>query len=67
MQSGRPVAEGGSHELVLGVGLARSMGAHLGDRLTLLSQTVDGAINGLDVEVVNAPLSFLRVRFPIGS
>ena len=28
------------------------MGAHLGDRLTLLSQTVDGAINGLDVEVV---------------
>jgi putative ABC transport system permease protein len=52
MQSGRPVAEGGSHEVVLGVGLARSMGAHLGDRLTLLSQTVDGAINGLDVAVV---------------
>jgi putative ABC transport system permease protein len=52
IQSGRPVADGSSHEVVLGIGLARSMGAHLGDRLTLLGQTVDGAINGLDVAVV---------------
>jgi putative ABC transport system permease protein len=52
MLSGRPVAEGASHEAIAAAGLARSLSLKVGDRLTLLSATVDGAINGLDTEIV---------------
>lgn len=39
-------------EAVLGIGLARSLGARVGDSLTLMSTTQDGALNAVDVEVV---------------
>jgi putative ABC transport system permease protein len=42
----------GASEAVLGVGLAKSLHVGAGDRVTLLAQTVDGAINGADVQVV---------------
>ena len=40
-----------TREVVLGIGLARSLGATLGSSLTLLSTTRDGALNAVDVEV----------------
>ena len=40
-----------TREVILGVGLAHSLGATLGSSLTLLSTTRDGALNAVDVEV----------------
>jgi putative ABC transport system permease protein len=52
MRSGKPLSSHGENEAVLGVGLAKSLRVGVGDRVTLLAQTVDGAINGADVQVV---------------
>jgi len=52
MIAGRPVAAGMAHEAIAAAGLARSLGLKVGDRMTLLSATVDGAINGVDTEIV---------------
>ncbi len=41
-----------AREVLLGVGLARAMGATVGSSLTLMSTTRDGALNAVDVEVV---------------
>lgn len=42
----------GEVEALLGVGLAKSMNVKVGDGLTLLAMTSDGALNGVDVEIV---------------
>ncbi len=42
----------GAREVILGLGLARSLGATVGSQLTLMSTTRDGALNAVDVEVV---------------
>ncbi|MGD0942080.1 MAG: FtsX-like permease family protein [Terracidiphilus sp.] len=42
----------GEVEATIGAGLARSMNVKVGDGLTVLSMTSDGALNGLDVEIV---------------
>jgi putative ABC transport system permease protein len=52
MIAGRRVAAGGEHEAMAAEGLARTLNVKPGDRLTLLSATVDGAINGLDTVIV---------------
>ena len=52
MLEGRALARSDEAEAVAGEGLARSLGLSLGDRLTVLSTTVDGAINGLDTVIV---------------
>jgi putative ABC transport system permease protein len=52
MVDGRTVADGQAHEVIAAAGLARTLNLRAGDRLTLLSTTVDGAINGLDTHVV---------------
>jgi putative ABC transport system permease protein len=41
-----------AREVILGTGLARSLGASVGSSLTLMSTTRDGALNAVDVEVV---------------
>lgn len=41
-----------AREVILGTGLARSLGASVGSLLTLMSTTRDGALNAVDVEVV---------------
>ncbi len=41
-----------ANEVVLGAGLARSLDVKPGDGLTMLAVTGDGALNGIDVEVV---------------
>ena len=38
-------------QMILGLGLAKSLNAHAGDRVTLLDQTVNGQLNGADLEV----------------
>jgi putative ABC transport system permease protein len=40
-----------AREVILGAGLARSLGASVGSLLTLMSTTRDGALNAVDVEV----------------
>jgi putative ABC transport system permease protein len=42
----------GEYEVLLGVGLADSLKVKVGDVLTMLSTTTDGALNGVDVKVV---------------
>ena len=44
--------DGGENEVIIGAGLARSMNVKPGDGLTLLAVTADGALNGIDVDVV---------------
>jgi putative ABC transport system permease protein len=44
-------ADPAAREVVLGVGLARALGATVGSSLTLMSTTRDGALNAVDVEV----------------
>lgn len=44
--------ESAAREVVLGTGLARSLGVKVGDGLTLMSTTKGGALNAVDVEVV---------------
>jgi putative ABC transport system permease protein len=41
-----------AREVVLGIGLAKSLQASVGSSLTLMATTKDGALNALDVEVV---------------
>lgn len=40
------------YEILLGLGLAKTLGVQPGDSLTVLAQTVDKAINALDMNVV---------------
>ena len=41
------------HIIVLGSGLAKSLNAEVGDWLTLMTTTTDGALNGVDLRVVD--------------
>jgi putative ABC transport system permease protein len=43
---------GGEVEALIGIGLAKSMNVNVGDGLTILAMTSDGALNGVDVEIV---------------
>jgi len=43
---------GGDVEALIGKGLAKSMGVNVGDGLTVLAMTADGALNGVDVQIV---------------
>jgi len=42
----------GDAEALIGSGVARSMNVKLGDGLTVLTVTADGALNGIDVQIV---------------
>jgi putative ABC transport system permease protein len=44
-------ADPAAREVILGVGLARALGASVGISLTLMSTTRDGALNAVDAEV----------------
>jgi putative ABC transport system permease protein len=54
LSSGRDLGSkpGGEVEALIGVGLAKSMNVQVGDGLTLLAMTSDGALNGVDVQIV---------------
>jgi putative ABC transport system permease protein len=42
---------GAGREVVLGIGLAKGLGVSVGDSITLMSTTAEGALNAVDVEV----------------
>ena len=42
----------GSRDVVLGLGLAKTLGASVGSSLTLMTTTATGALNAVDIEVV---------------
>jgi putative ABC transport system permease protein len=42
----------GEAEALVGTGVARSMSVKVGDGLTILAVTADGALNGIDVQIV---------------
>jgi len=48
---GKPLAEGDAKQLLVGEGLARTLGARVGDTLTLLVSTKAGGINAVEAEV----------------
>jgi putative ABC transport system permease protein len=54
LASGRDLSSkpGGEVEALIGAGVARSMNVKVGDGLTLLAVTSDGALNGIDVQIV---------------
>jgi putative ABC transport system permease protein len=62
----------GEVEALIGKGLAKSMNVGLGDGLTVLAMTSDGALNGVDVQIVGiinsgAPerdARYLRITLP---
>jgi putative ABC transport system permease protein len=66
VSSGRWLASRGERAVVLGGGLARSLGARVGDTLTLLAATGDGTLNAVDGEVagiVTLPIRELDDRY----
>lgn len=54
LAGGRDLAEfsSGEIEALVGTGVARSMSVKVGDGLTILAVTADGALNGIDVQIV---------------
>ncbi len=53
MVNGRNLAKGtDAYEAIVGTGLARNMNVKPGDGLTLLAVTADGALNGIDIDIV---------------
>ncbi|KAA6465124.1 ABC transporter permease [Acidobacteria bacterium AB60] len=52
--SGRDInaSSDGEVEALVGTGVARSMNVKVGDGLTILAVTADGALNGMDVQIV---------------
>jgi len=56
----------GEVEALIGVGLAKSMNVKAGDGLTILAMTSDGALNGVDVQIVgivNSGIAALDERY----
>ncbi len=55
VRQGEPLPEAaplpGEDEVILGQGLARTLDAHPGDVITLMSTTVDGTLNAIDLRV----------------
>jgi putative ABC transport system permease protein len=56
----------GEVEALIGIGLAKSMSVKVGDGLTILAMTSDGALNGVDVQIVgivNSGVAQLDARY----
>jgi putative ABC transport system permease protein len=74
LSSGRDLAanSNGEVEALVGSGVARSMSVKVGDGLTILAVTADGALNGIDVQIVGIVNSgfrelddrYLRISLP---
>lgn len=63
---GRWLADAGERGVVLGTGLARTLGVHAGATVTIFGTTPDGVLNALDVTVVglaDIPIKELNERY----
>jgi len=69
--SGRQLEQSDDYGVLVGHGVAQSLGLQPGDYLTLLVTTIDGALNSLEFEVVGVFRTFARdydnraVRIPL--
>jgi putative ABC transport system permease protein len=59
LREGRELSASGA-EAVVAIGLAKSLHVKPGDRLTILSTTTEGALNGADVQVVGTYTTGIR-------
>lgn len=70
---GRSLQDTDTDGIIVGQGVAKSLGLNLGDRITLLATLQQGAVNTLDFEVVGIFQSFSKefdarsVRIPLAS
>lgn len=70
---GRPLSDADQYGVVMGQGVARSLGLSIGDRVNLVISLAQGAVNTLDFEVVGVFQSFSRdfdaraVRIPLAA
>jgi putative ABC transport system permease protein len=70
---GRPLQDSDTSGALVGRGVARALQLKAGDRITVLANTPDGALNTIDVEVVGVFQSFARdyddrvVRLPLAA
>jgi putative ABC transport system permease protein len=70
---GRPLADSDRDGIVLGQGVARSLGLKAGDRVNLVISLPQGAVNTLDFEIVGVFQSFSKdfdaraVRIPLAA
>ena len=70
---GRALADGDRDGIVLGQGVARSLGLKAGDRVNLVISLAQGAVNTLDFEVIGVFQSFSKdfdaraVRIPLSA
>ncbi len=70
---GRPLADSDNDGIVMGQGVARSLGLKVGDRVNLVISLAQGAVNTLDFEVVGVFQSFSKdfdaraVRIPLNA
>ncbi len=68
---GRPLADSDNDGIVIGQGVARSLGLKAGDRVNLVISLAQGAVNTLDFEVIGVFQSFSKdfdaraVRIPL--
>ncbi|MGO8759181.1 MAG: ABC transporter permease [Terracidiphilus sp.] len=64
---------GADVQALIGTGLAKSMNVKVGDGLTLLAVTSDGALNGIDVQIAGivqsgvAEMDARYIRIPLGA
>ena len=71
--AGRPLNDTDIDGIVIGQGVAKSLGLKLGDRVTLLATLAQGAVNTLDFEIVGIFESFSKdfdaraIRIPLPS
>lgn len=70
---GRPLNDADIDGVIIGQGVAKSLGLKIGDRVTLLATLAQGAVNTLDFEVIGIFQSFSKdfdarvVRIPLAS
>ncbi len=71
--AGRPLYDSDANGIVIGQGVAKSLGLKTGDRVTLLATLAQGAVNTLDFEIVGIFQSFSKdfdsraIRIPLAS
>lgn len=73
LTAGRQLSDADTFGMVIGQGVAHSLSVHPGDRVTLVMNTIEGALNTLDFEIVGVFQSFSKefdaraVRIPLAA